>query len=445
MRAFFLFFLGSGFASLVYEVVWLRLAMASFGVTTPLVSIVLSVFMAGLALGSLAGGRLARRLATGPRRALAWYAVTEAAIAVFALFVPPLFQVGRTLLTSGDAAVAWDSATYYLASGAWIALAMLPACTAMGATFPLAMAAIRARVPAESRSFSFLYLANVLGATTGTLAAAFVLIELLGLRATLTVAVAINLAVAAGAFVRSRQVEPAPAVPAAAAHAADPRPAATVLLGLFLTGLVSMAMELVWIRQFTPYVGNLVYAFALILGTYLAATFLGSHAYRAWIGPETSVRAAPFAWLVAGLAGLLPLAAADPRLALPDLVRLVAGVAPLSAAAGLITPMLVDRWSGGDAKRAGAAYATNVVGSIAGPLVAAFWLLPWLGEHRALTVLSVPLFVVGALAMTRPALLGASARPSRRQLALVPVVAALALVLVAGTRTYETLYPERHV
>ena len=58
---FFGLFLVSGFCSLVYEVVWLRLAMASFGVTTPLVSIVLSVFMAGLALGSWAVGRLSRR------------------------------------------------------------------------------------------------------------------------------------------------------------------------------------------------------------------------------------------------------------------------------------------------------------------------------------------------------------------------------------------------
>lgn len=49
-RWFFLFFLISGFCSLVYEVIWLRLSMAKFGVTTPMVSIVLSVFMAGLGL-----------------------------------------------------------------------------------------------------------------------------------------------------------------------------------------------------------------------------------------------------------------------------------------------------------------------------------------------------------------------------------------------------------
>ena len=62
MRWFFGFFLLSGFCGLVYEVVWLRLAMAKFGVTTPMVSIVLSVFMAGLGLGSWGGGALVRRL-----------------------------------------------------------------------------------------------------------------------------------------------------------------------------------------------------------------------------------------------------------------------------------------------------------------------------------------------------------------------------------------------
>ena len=59
-RWFFFFFLLSGFCSLIYQVVWLRLAMASYGVTTPLISIVLSVFMAGLAAGSWVAGRLSR-------------------------------------------------------------------------------------------------------------------------------------------------------------------------------------------------------------------------------------------------------------------------------------------------------------------------------------------------------------------------------------------------
>ena len=83
LRWLFTFFLVSGFCSLVDEVVWVRLAMAAFGVTTPLIAIVLSVFMAGLALGSWLGGRLAPRLSRGdPRRALRAYAVVELVIGV---------------------------------------------------------------------------------------------------------------------------------------------------------------------------------------------------------------------------------------------------------------------------------------------------------------------------------------------------------------------------
>src|SRR5256885_1291144 len=53
---YFLFFFISGFCSVLYELVWLRLSMAQFGVTTAMVSIVLSVFMAGLGLGSWVSG-----------------------------------------------------------------------------------------------------------------------------------------------------------------------------------------------------------------------------------------------------------------------------------------------------------------------------------------------------------------------------------------------------
>ena len=75
------------------------------------------------------------------------------------------------------------------------------------------------------------------------------------------------------------------------------------LVLLFLTGLTSMGMEVVWIRQFTPYLGTVVYAFASILATYLVSTFLGLQIYRLWskknrqegkidLGPARPVRAA---------------------------------------------------------------------------------------------------------------------------------------------------------
>lgn len=61
MRPYFGFFLVSGFCSILYELVWLRLAMAEFAVTTALVSIVLSAFMIGLGLGSFGAGRYVRK------------------------------------------------------------------------------------------------------------------------------------------------------------------------------------------------------------------------------------------------------------------------------------------------------------------------------------------------------------------------------------------------
>jgi len=59
-RPFVNWYFVSGFCSVLYELVRLRLSMAQFGVTTAMVSIVLSVFMAGLGLGSWASGKWLR-------------------------------------------------------------------------------------------------------------------------------------------------------------------------------------------------------------------------------------------------------------------------------------------------------------------------------------------------------------------------------------------------
>ena len=153
--------------------------MAAFGVTTPMVSIVLSIFMAGLALGSWAGPSV-RSLENRPAGFfISLYGAIELAIGVSGLAVAPLLRAGRTLLSAQGAS--WGSGDYYLASAAWVGLVMLPFCTCMGTTFPLAMAGIRAAFRAKSAtSFSYLYLANVLGAMAGAVGSAFFFIELLG-------------------------------------------------------------------------------------------------------------------------------------------------------------------------------------------------------------------------------------------------------------------------
>jgi spermidine synthase len=391
-RRMFVFFLVSGFCSLAYEVTWLRLAMAGFGVTTPLVSIVLAVFMGGLGLGSWLGGNAARALERrGAGAALRGYALAEVMIAIGGLAVPYELQYGQSLLTQLDDRVAWGSAAHHLAAATWIALTFLPFCAAMGATFPLGIAALR-RASAESsaRSFSFLYGANTIGAALGALVSAFVLIELLGFRGTGRALAALNGLIAAGAvassWVASGREPRADAPPATRSDpVASPIAFASAAPWLlFTTGLVSMGMEVVWVRQFSPFLGTVVYAFASILAIYLGATFAGAIAYRRWSRTGSADRARLAAiWSAALVCGLLPLLCADPRIAASDsfasgLARLAPGIAPFCAVVGFLTPMLVDQWSGGDPRRAGSVYAVNIIGCVAGPLLASFVLLPWL-------------------------------------------------------------------
>jgi spermidine synthase len=459
MGWFFAFFILSGFCGLVYQVVWLRIAMAAFGVTTPLVSIVLSVFMAGLAAGSFGAGRLARRLeGRGPGAFVRLYAAAELLIGVSGIAVAPLLGWGRASLGSSGG-VAWGSFGYYLASAAWVTGALLPFCICMGATFPLAMAGIRAAFPeASPRSFSFLYVANVLGAMAGALGSAFVLIELLGFRKTLLVAAAVNAAVALAAFLVSQRLA-APSVQAPGPAREPARaPLAASRLGLaflFTTGLVSLALEVIWTRQFVPFQGPLVYAFATILAVYLAATVIGSRVYR-MRARRPGGSDGPVPWLAAGFltgaSGLLALLAADPRLPLPDgllpgALRVVIGIAPFCGILGFITPMLVDRISQGNPDRAGSAYALNTVGCIAGPLLSGFVLLPVLGERWSTVLLLAPLFGFAAAGRAPAPRRAAKRTPTVRGASawLALAAAAAAMLLIVFTRDFESLYPERIV
>jgi spermidine synthase len=407
---YFGFFFVSGFCSILYELIWLRLAMAQFGVTTPMVSIVLSSFMGGLGVGSWAAGYLVRKYAkrsTAPP--LHIYAVAEMLIGCAAVVVPLELLAGRFLLEHVGASLSLSSAGYYVAAGVWLAFTLVPWCACMGATIPLGMYAIRCDQTLESRrSFSFLYLANVLGAVAGAIIP-LMLVEIWGFNRTLQVGMLFNIAICAAAFRLGKQDPQAIGKDNNAAKDADDQSepyAGRSSLGLramirnstlwllFATGLTSMGMEVVWTRQFTIYVGTLVYSFALILGVYLVATFLGSMLYRWWSRRHGSE--GRLIWLLVWLAALIPLLTADLRLGISAWLRVPLGIAAFSGLLGFLTPRLVDRFSEGDPNLAGVGYAVNVAGCILGPLIAGFGLLPYFDERYALAVLALPWFLVGA-------------------------------------------------
>jgi spermidine synthase len=124
----------------------------------------------------------------------------------------------------------------------------------------------------------------------------------------------------------------------------------------------------------------------------------------------------------------------------------MSGIVLFSALAGFLTPMLVDSWSCGDPDRAGTAYAVNVLGSIIGPLITGFWLLPRLGERWASVALSLPLFAVGALIALRKK----SVELPRSRWQLNPklrygLIAVAAILLVKMSHDYERKFPEHEI
>jgi spermidine synthase len=440
---FFTFFFISGFCSVLYELIWLRLAMAQFGVTSAMVSIVLSVFMAGLGLGSWACGAWIRRCEDEKRigfSPLLLYAAIELLIGISGILVPYELRLGRSLL---ERLGSTSSAEYYVVSGTWVALTLIPWCTLMGATIPVGMFAIRRTLPKESsRSFSYLYMANVAGAVVGT-GLPLVLIELMGFHRTLRVGAACNVVIAVLALMVSKRAPRnesetvAGDVPEKVQQATLSAPTGagqrSPLALLFATGLTSMGMEVVWVREFTPLIGTVVYAFASILAVYLAGTFVGSRIYRSWGSQQANE--SPLPWMLLALFSLFPLLAASPNFTPHASLRLVVGIAPFTALLGYLTPMLVDRWAGGDPAKAGKAYAVNVVGCIVGPLLAGFLLLPWISERWSLVLLSLPWLIAGVRLMR---LSGSTPGfvPRVTSFLLLPA----ALVLFLSSASYEKQY-----
>jgi spermidine synthase/MFS family permease len=381
------------------------MAFASFGIIMPVLSVVLSVFMLGLSLGSVAGGKwipgLVRK--TG-RSAAIFYALSEFIIGVGAFAVPKLFDLGSNLLLSAGE---MKSFGYLSLSALVLGISIFPFCFFMGTTFPFMMAYIREGETRDEQSFSFLYTANVLGAMCGTLLTAIVFVEMFGFHATLQFAATGNFCIGLASLalgLRQRNITakmPEREIPAVERESSARPQIPLIRWILFSTGFCAMAMEVIWTRQFTPVLKTQVYSFALIVFAYLGATFAGSVWYRHHV-KKNSV------WPVGKLMGvlivsvLLPIVIVDPRFvrmswqydrdAISVILTLLS-ICPFCAALGYLTPGLVDTYAKGNPTRAGSAYAVNVAGCILGPLFASYILLPSISERYSLIILGLPFFV----------------------------------------------------
>lgn len=177
-------FLLSGGAALIYQVVWQRLLFAAVGVNIEAVTLIVSIFMLGLGIGALVGGRLSLRYAD---QLPALFAMVELGIAVFGVVSIPLIS------SVGDLTGAASLPVVALA----VTLLLLPPTLLMGATLPILVAHVNRTYADVGRSVGTLYFVNTLGSAAACFATVLVLFAFVGLRTTVYIAVALNVVVAA--------------------------------------------------------------------------------------------------------------------------------------------------------------------------------------------------------------------------------------------------------
>ena len=394
-KIFFSLFFLSGFCALLYQTVWLRLAFAQFGINAQVISLVVSVFMLGLVLGSWLAGRYIIRWAREYNiNVLYFYSLAEAGVGIGALVVPTLFLFGHQwLLSFGQT----SSAAYIGLSAVVLFLTLLPWCFLMGTTIPLIIEHINQPVTKDKTVFSFLYLANTFGALVGVFFTAGVFIELFGFHTTLLLAAFLNFSIAAVGVWLARRT---PAISNQSTadfftpwtiRAASAKDRFTLWL-LFGTGFSLVGFEIVWNRLFTPILQTSVYAFAFIVGLYLLGTCLGLTHYRFAVRRGTVLSNRTLLIALVGLS-VAQIWFVDPRIGL-GIVGIILSVGSLAYVLGYLTPKQIDELSVGNPQVVGSAYALNLLGCIIGPLVASYILMPVFGSRIALLLLSLPIVIL---------------------------------------------------
>ena len=438
----FLFFC-SGFPALIYQIVWQRALFAIYGLNIQSVTIVVSGFMLGLGLGSLAGGALSssRRLAP-----VMLFAIAELLTGIFGAVSLRLFHrigefmAGKSLLQTA------------LVSFSVIVLATL----LMGATLPLLVEYFVRSSHNVGSSVGSLYFANNLGSGFACFLAATWLMRRFGQSGSVRFAASVNILVATGALAYGLyRREPG-------RERADPTSEVTVggtsrLLPYSLalgcaafSGFVALSYEIIWYRVLAFASSDTAAAFASLLGAYLfglalGSRFIGQYSYNHH--RENAVRtlsATIFASAIVAF-GVSPLSAWALKFTSADylgtswagsilLLLVCVGASFFGATFPLVAYVSVN-----PAGRAGASlsylYAANIVGSTFGTLVVGYVLTDYFSVYQ----ISVLLLIGGALFAA--AVFGVSARPLvRLKRGFALGATALLLTAVVVRPVFSTLY-----
>ena len=454
-------FAASGVAGLIYELVWSRYLAMMVGHAAYAQVLVISVFLAGLALGSLAVGRRSERI----RRPLRLYAAAEALLCVAGLAFHPVFvQLSEAAYTHLFPALGTPGLT---SAAQWTlaSLLILPQSILLGTTFPLMSAGLLRAMPDRTgHTVAWLYFVNSFGGAAGVLLGGFGLIAWAGLPGALGGAAFLN-ALAAGlalAVTRGRIPTPATDGPdrtrsplSEASVGAGPALSslwAVLLTVSFFTALASFIYEIAWIRMLSLAMGSATHSFELMLSAFILGLALGSLASaRLVTRSRRPLRALGWIQWLMGLTALATLFAYQESFdVMGYLVRTLPqredgytlftlaryGVAmavmlPSTICAGmtlpLITSVLLDARAG--ERAVGWVYGVNTLGSMAGVALAGLVLLPALGLKGMLVAGATLDMLLGVGVLLFVARRGAAPR-SRRATGQTGLAAGLTAVAV---------------
>lgn len=403
-------FLLSGFCSLLYEVIWMRTLALVLGHTLFSTSLVLAVFMGGLALGSFLFGRWTERWLR-PSTCLRVYALLELGIGLWAFALMESRSWLDSLLVRF--ARAMSPGALALTKAVASAALLLPPTMLMGGTLPVLSAFFgRGRFEQLGGEIGRWYAVNTLGAALGSFSSGFLLIPALGLRRSQALASAVNILIAVIAFTSARAFSSATPsrVAAPPSRTTPPRSSWPLVPIFFLSGFVVLLYEVAYTRVLALLLGPTVYAFSLMLTTFILGLAFGSRLLASW-SDRWGERADGQTRLATRLAVLYVLIGLSVAATLPILNRLPLVIseivhahadhyARLQALQGVIIagllivpttlsgatfPLLVklyvqeERTIGGDVGRA---LAANTSGAVSGALLTGFLLVPHIGTER---------------------------------------------------------------
>jgi len=408
----------SGFACLIYQILWMRQASLLLGNTSHAAALTLAVFFGGLSAGGWYWGKRCEGK-TNPLRTYAWLEVGIAAAGVVMLIIPAMIPLVSPIFGEGRAITLFRFALTLLM--------VFPASFFMGGTLPMLGQAIIRRKETFGATTARMYAVNTLGASCGAFATAFVLIWLVGLRLTCMTAIVVSLAVALLAFRLSRQAcfqgSPPNALEVAGrkkGKAMDEKSVMSrplIIALAFVSGFNLLALEVVWTRMLAQVHENSIYSFATVLIVVLVCLSLG-----AWLASRLARSGVPAArvllWLFAlggtalavsplvsmALTKGMEMLETDSAFAFYVLRLFLTGfgaIAPACLPLGAVFPFLMKGeqiFITHAGKSIGALSAINTVGAILGSLAAGFLMLEGLGIWRSIQLIAA-IYLIAAFIM----------------------------------------------